>query len=146
MFEHNAFLAEDVEHEFTPADAAQQVHSKPDWRAPSEGFQFPVRVWGAMLGCYAVFFLAIFAATGSSGHAKFAIIVSVLYTAMYFGLAKVGASQAGREDPSPLDRGKPLQTWTGPMSSGSVYSQVLIVPVVLAGFGIGVASIIAFVM
>lgn len=107
------------------------------------GFEFPARLWGAMIACYAVFFAAITAATGGSGTARFAIVISILYTAMYFGLARIGARQAGPEARSPLDLNKPLMTWTGPMNAGSVYSQVLVVPMTLAIFGTGIALIVA---
>ena len=106
------------------------------------GFQFPPRVWGAMLLCYAIFFGTIFMATGGSGHARFAIAVSVLYTAMYFGLGRVFARQAGPEDASPIDRTGILPTNTGPMSAGSVYAQVLVVPLALVLFGIAIATIV----
>lgn len=113
---------------------------------PNPGFELPTRLWGAMLVCYAVFFVAIFGAAGGSGHARFAIVISILYTIMFFGLARLGAKQAGPESPSPLDRGEPLMTWTGSMDSRSVFSQVLVVPIVLAMFGTGIAVIAAIAM
>ncbi len=145
MFEQNTFLADAIEHAPFADDADVSEIIAATRRTRAQGFQFPKRVWVAMLACYGVFFIAILAATGASGHARFAIIVSVLYTAMYFGVARIGSLQGGPEDASPLDRGQDLQTWAGPMSSGSVYSQVLIVPVVLAFFGIAIAAIIAFI-
>lgn len=111
---------------------------------PNPGYELPKRLWGAMVGCYAAFFVAILAATGGSGHARFAIVVSVLYTVMFFGLARLGAKQAGAEARSPLDRGRPLMTWTGPMEARSVFSQILIVPMVMVLFGTGIAVIAAF--
>lgn len=145
MFEHNNFLeqaieadAPSTEHDTQPAQATRPAHRNP-------GYQFPPRLWGMMMACYAVFFGAIYVATGGSGHARFAIVVSVLYTVMYFSLARIGARVAGKEAVSPLDRGSPLQTWGGPMGKSAVYSQVLIVPLVLALFGIGMAVIIGIV-
>lgn len=145
MFEQNTFLAQEVESEpvVFQADEADIVTMRRS--AGNPGYQLPARVWGMMIACYAGFFAAIFAATGGSGHARFAIVISVLYTAVYFGLARIGARLPGREERSPIDRGLPLQTWTGPMDRISVYSQVLIVPAVLAFFGIGIALIIGFV-
>jgi len=114
--------------------------------APSNiGFQLPSRVWTAMLACYAVFFAAIFMATGGSGSARFAIVVSVLYTALYFGISRIAAKQAGPEEPSPLDRGLPLETSTGLMDANSVYGQVLIVPLAIALMGVCMLVIVAFV-
>ena len=98
-----------------------------------------------MLGCYALFFATILIATGGSGHARFAIVVSALYTAMFFGTARALARQAGAEITSPLDRGTPLITATGPMNMASVASQILIVPLVVALFGTAVAVIVALV-
>lgn len=143
MFDYNLHLAEQVEHEVLAQDVAcSEVGVSPRPEA-KPGFQFPPRVWGLMLASYAVFFVAIFAATGGSGHARFAIVISVLYTAMFFGVARIGAGIGGPERLSPLDRGQPLQTWTGPMDSRSAYAQVLVVPMVIALFGIGIAAIIA---
>ena len=107
------------------------------------GFELPRALWVGMLACYAVFFAAIFAATGGSGHCVFAIVVSILYTAMYFGVARLAVRQAGREDVSPLERGRPLQTWTGPMNAKAVYGQILIVPAAVALFGIAILFIVA---
>lgn len=107
----------------------------------NKGFEFPRRVWLGMLACYAVFFTAIFAATGGGGYAAFSIAISVAYTVIYFGVARIAARQAGPEDTSPLDRGQPLQTWTGPMDSTAVYAQVLVVPAAVAAFGLGILTI-----
>lgn len=105
------------------------------------GFQFPRRIWLAMFACYATFFIAIAIATGGSGPARFAIIISVLYTAIYFGVARFAARQAGPEARSPLDQGKMLDTWTGPMDKESVYGQVLIVPFAVSLFGLAILVI-----
>jgi len=110
---------------------------------PHKGFELPRSVWSTILACYAVFFAAISLATGGSGHARFAIVVSIIYTAIYFGVARIGARQAGPEAPSPLERGKPLDTWTGLMDSTAVHGQVLIVPIAIALFGIVIAIIAA---
>ncbi len=113
--------------------------------APHRGFEMPRSFWTIMLGCYAVFFIAIALATGGSGAARFAIVISALYTVAYFGFARIAARQAGPEAPSPLDRGQPLPTWTGPMSKGAVFGQVLIVPLSVALFGLAMLMITVFV-
>lgn len=123
---------------------APQLMPEPS-KAPNDGFQFPVGVWLAMLACYAVFLIALTLATGGSGHARFALIVSLGYVVIYFGLGRVMARQAGPEAPSPLNRGADLQTWCGPMDKITVYGQVLVVPACIALFGIGIALIIAWV-
>lgn len=145
MFEHNAHIAAEISAEQEVVEADGSVAENRQMLPCNAGYQFPAAVWGGMFAFYGIFFVAIFAATGGSGYARFAIVVSALYTVMYFGVARIIARQGGRRDISPLDQGQPLQTWTGPMSSKAVYSQVLIVPLVLAIFGIGMAIIIGLV-
>jgi len=145
MFEHNQIVADsdaELHSELHALESAFQPLAAPPV-APNKGFELPQSVWFAMLGAYAVFFAAIAAATGGSGPARFAIVISVLYTAIYFGVARIGARQAGPEAPSPLDRGQKLPTWTGPMDAKSVYGQVLIVPFAVALFGLGILVITA---
>lgn len=102
-------------------------------------FEIPGRIWGAMLACYGVFFTAILAATGGSGHALFAIAISVLYAAVYFGAARIVSRQAGPQPRSPLDGpGRVLQTCYGPMREGAVAAQMLVVPAAIALFAIGI--------
>lgn len=145
MFDYNQHQAEQIEHEVLADHSDEHRHGVLSKFATKPGYQFPPRIWGLMLASYAVFFVAILAATGGSGHARFAIVISILYTVMFFGLARIGAGIGGREDASPLDRGHSLQTWTGPMDSKSAHAQVLVVPVVIALFGIGIAAIIAII-
>lgn len=109
-------------------------------------FELPASVWVGMLASYAVFFLAITLATGGSARAIFAIVISLLYTAMYFGLARVIARQAGPDARSPLLRGEALPTWCGPMDAQAVYGQILVVPMAVALFGVGIAVICAVVL
>lgn len=109
-------------------------------------FEIPGAVWVGMVASYAVFFAAITTATGGSGHAVFAIVISILYTAMFFGLARVIARQAGPDARSPLLRGQALPTWCGPMEAGAVYGQMLVVPAAVALFGVGIAVIAATVL
>lgn len=143
MFEEKSFVAAadvELELETQALESSLQPLAAPPVPG-NRGFELPRAIWFSMLGCYLVFFAAIAFATGGSGAARFAVIVSVLYTAIYFGVARIGARQAGAEEPSPLDRGKPLQTWTGPMDAKSVYSQVLIVPIAIALFGAAILTI-----
>ncbi|MCL6252097.1 hypothetical protein M3P36_13710 [Altererythrobacter sp. KTW20L] len=109
----------------------------------SRRFELPGNIWVGMIASYAVFFAAIALATGGSGHARFAIVISILYTAIFFGVARILARQAGPDGRSPLLRGEPLQTWCGPMDAKAVYGQVLVVPMAVAAFGMGIAVICA---
>ena len=106
------------------------------------GFQIPARIWGAMFACYGLFFAAIIAATGEGGHARFAIVISILYTSMYFGMARILSRLAGKQPKSPLDtQGRSdepvLQTCSGPMNGRAVAAQILVVPIALVIFAVG---------
>ena len=120
----------------------RQAPVQPEWRR----FELPARVWVGMIASYAVFFASVALATGGSGHARFAIVISILYTVMFFGVARLIARQAGADGRSPLLRGEALQTWCGPMSPAAVYGQILVVPMAVAGFGLGIAVICAVVL
>lgn len=108
------------------------------------GFQLPGAVWVLMIGCYAIFFASMFMLASGSAFALMMVVIATLYAVMFFGTASVLAALPGREAPSPLDQGKPLQTWCGPMSTGSVYSQVLIVPFGIALFAVSILLIATF--
>lgn len=135
-----------AEHAIAALDAQAVVITVAKPAVDNPGYQLPSRIWGIMLASYATFFVFIAVATGGSGHARFAIVISMLYTAIYFGVARIGARQAGAENRSPLDEGRPLQTWTGPMDKASVYSQILVVPVCIAFFAIAIAVFSAWLL
>lgn len=127
-----------VEVEF---QSAHQPQFKPPAPIVQPGFQLPPLVWKLMIGCYAIFFGGMTALVAGSGYALFMVIISVLYAVVFFATGTVLANLAGQGDKSPLDNGKALPTWCGPMSRGAVYGQVLIVPVGIALFGAAVAVI-----
>ncbi|HSG56860.1 MAG TPA: hypothetical protein VLA45_15535 [Paracoccaceae bacterium] len=104
-------------------------------------FELPANIWVGMIASYVVFFAAVTLATGGSRHARFAIVISILYTVVFFGVARIIARQAGPDGRSPLLRGHPLQTWCGPMDRTAVYGQILVVPMAVAAFGLGIAVI-----
>lgn len=105
-------------------------------------FGIPTVIWGSMAASYALFFFGLILGTGHDGRALFMIAISMLYAAMYFGTAFVlnslGAS--GRNTQSQWSKGK-FDTYTGRMSFGAVYGQMLVVPIVFAIFGLGIAII-----
>jgi hypothetical protein len=108
--------------------------------SPPSDFEFPRWIWHAMAGAYCIFFAGLAIATAHSGPAVFAILVSVGYTLMYFGTARILAGVRPGEGPSDFARGvRPLSTWTGPMERSAVAAQVLVVPFCLALFGTGFA-------
>ncbi len=121
----------------TPHGAAQRT--QPEART----FGIPSVIWGTMGASYAVFFLGLIFGSGHDGKTLFVIGISVLYTLMYFGTAYVlnmlgAATRKGAE--SQWVDGK-FQTHTGPMDFGSVYGQMLVVPLMFALFGLAVTII-----
>ena len=142
MYDDHTFLdseRSDAVVELEALESSLAPIAAPPVAPANHGFQLPRRLWLAMFACYVIFFGFIALATGGSGAARFAIVVSALYTLVYFGVARIGARQAGPEVPSPLERGRALMTWTGPMEPRAVYAQIPIVPAVIAFFAIGIA-------
>ncbi len=125
----------------------EQVFSHPlPERAPvqpeARTFGIPLVIWGSMAFSYALFFGGLILGTGHDGRAMFMIVISVLYTLMYFGTAfalnSLGRSEARQN--SQWIKGR-FDTHTGFMSFGSVFGQMLIVPIMFAVFGLAIAVI-----
>ena len=108
--------------------------------------EFPRWIWAVMLGGYGTFLGGLLGATAGGGRAEFAIAVSAIYVAMFFGTARVLANVDGRRVGAFNRTGGKLNTWTGPMGTGSVAGQVLVLPVLLGFFGVAIAIISAFVV
>lgn len=130
-----------------PGELAQLLDAASPFRPAHSDFEMPRWIWGVMLSGYAVFFAGLIAATAGQAGAVFAIVISILYTAMFFGAAFVLANQdkrqAGEFTKGP---GGKLATSTGPMGLGAVASQMLVIPILLGFFGVAIAIIRAFVM
>lgn len=115
-------------------------------RGETIGFEIPPAIWVGMVSCYVVMLVALLAATGG-GHAAFAIAISAVYVAMFFGTARTMLGQAPAQPVSPLDRAEgKLATLYGPLARGEVAVQMLLVPALIAGFAIAVAIIRAWIM
>jgi len=127
------------------SELSQIVDTATGVRPEHSDFELPSWIWGVMLGGYATFFAGLFAATAGAGRAVFAIVISVLYTAMFFGTARILAGVDGRRVGAFNRSGGKLNTWTGPMDIGSVAGQVLTIPLLLGFFGISIAVIAAIV-
>lgn len=98
--------------------------------------EMPKSIWIMMFAAYAVFFAGLIAATARDNGTIFVIIISVLYTLMYFGVASVLFNQNRPVQTSLFARGLgPLATYTGSMDKGAVVGQVLTIPACLALFG-----------
>lgn len=104
-------------------------------------FEIPQAMWGAMIACYAVFLMTLLAATGG-GRAAFAIAISAVYVAVFFGTAKVGLRQQPPQASSPLSTpGGKLQTLYGPLGLKEVAVQLLVVPLAVVMFGLSILVI-----
>lgn len=113
----------------------------------SRTFELPASIWVVMFASYAVFFTALFVATGQGVAAIFALVVSIAYTVMYFGAAAVlnNVSAAERKALPTTDSIGGIQTQTGWMVNRAAYAQILTVPVLLAVFACAFAVISALV-
>jgi hypothetical protein len=110
-------------------------------------FELPASVWITMFTSYAIFFAALFAATGHGVAAIFALVISIAYTVMYFGTAAVlnNVTAAERKTLPPADTIGGIQTQTGWMDYTAAYAQILTVPILLAVFACSFAIIRALV-
>ena len=109
-------------------------------------FDLPPALWATMIASYVVFLLALLGATGGA-RAAFAIAIAAVYVAMFFGTARALLRQGPSQPDSPLQStGAVLQTAFGSLTRREVYAQVLIVPVVVAFFGIAIAVVGAMLM
>ncbi|GGD87719.1 hypothetical protein GCM10011515_04170 [Tsuneonella deserti] len=129
----------------SPGELAQIVDAAAPVLPEHSDFELPAWMWGTMLGGYAVFFAGLISATAGEGKAAFAIVISIFYTAMFFGTARILANLDGRRVGAFTRGGGDLKTWTGPMSMGSVAGQILAIPLLLGFFGIAIAIITAIV-
>lgn len=106
-------------------------------------FGIPTIIWGSMAASYALFFFGLILGTGHDGRALFMIAISMLYAIMYFGTAFVlnSLGTSGRTKQKSQWINGQFDTYTGWMSFGAVYGQMLVVPIVFALFGLGIVII-----
>lgn len=108
--------------------------------------EMPGWIWRVMIAAYGTYFAGLLIATGRDREALFALTVSFGFAVIYFSTSGLLAGLNPSRRPSLFSRGlAPLQTWTGPMSTGAVAAQVLTVPLCLAFFGLAFAVIRAVV-
>jgi len=122
-----------------PAHAAE-VNDNEDFSHLLAGearhFEIPARLWYAMIVCYALFLSAMFAALGG-GYATLVLVVAAGFVAMFFGTSKAMLKHGPAQPRSPLDSGNfRLPTLAGALKEREVATQMLIVPVCVAFFGI----------
>ena len=121
---------------------AEMENVPEDYSAPSHEirtFELPGSVWITMFGSYAVFFAALFVATGHGVAAIFALVISIAYTVMYFGTA------AERKALPSTESIGGIQTQTGWMDDTAANAQILTVPILIAVFACAFAIIRALV-
>lgn len=121
-------------------ELAPEVHTAA--QSEARGFELPGRIWLAMISSYALFLASMIAALGSSGEAMLSIAVSIVYVAVFFGVARIVVAQNPGSGASSLDRNGFLMTHFGPMDRKAVYGQILVVPAAIAFFGVAVSLII----
>lgn len=144
-----AAVAEQVAHDvvgdhLAPAHAAE-VNDNQDLASLQAGeqrlFEIPARLWYAMIACYAVFLAAMFAAVGG-GYATLVLVVATGFVAMFFGTAKATLKHGPAQPRSPLDSAeRRLPTLAGALREREVATQMLIVPVCVAFFGLAILTI-----
>lgn len=133
------------------AEIMAEMEDVPEgYNAPSHEirtFELPASVWITMFGSYAVFFAALFVATGHGVAAIFALVISIAYTVMYFGTAAVlnNVTAAERRALPSTESIGGIQTQTGWMDDTAAYAQILTVPILLAVFACAFAVIRALV-
>ncbi len=113
-----------------PPELAHRSHE-------TRSFEMPRGIWTVMFSAYAVFFLAMLAATRGDGGAVFVIVISAAYAAMYFGTATV-LKAVGDTTPAAT---RDFETLTGRLSYGAGFAQILTVPLMVALFGVAFAII-----
>ena len=106
-------------------------------------FELPASLWITMFTSYAIFFAALFVATGHGVSAIFALVVSMAYAIMYFGTAAFlnNVTAAERKALPKSDTNGGIQTQTCWMDYGAAYAQILTVPILLAVFACAFAII-----
>ena len=129
------------------AEIAAEMRDLPvRYRGPSHEirtFELPASVWVTMFASYAVFFAALFIATGHGIAAILALVISIAYTVMYFGTAAVlnGVGAAERKALPPAEAIGGIATQTGWMDNRAAFAQILVVPILLAVFACAFAII-----
>lgn len=109
-------------------------------------FGLPPRLFVATIGAYFAF-VGIMAATFRTAELAIPFAICAIYIVMAFGVPSLWARVAGR----PVGR---FQTWeefraeglvieTGRISSGGAIAQVLILPILVVGWAVAIAIIVA---
>ncbi len=71
------------------SDAATAFADHATVQPEKTDLEMPASIWVTMFAAYVVFFAGLIAATGRDNGTIFVIIISILYTLMYVGVASV---------------------------------------------------------
>jgi hypothetical protein len=109
-------------------------------------FGLPNGLYAATVGLYLAFLAVMTAAFGESGLA-IPMVIMMGFVVIAFGLAGKWAGMQPRNDSAPLTWGqfsvRGIQTHTGQLSATEASIQVLVLPVLILGWGLTVAAIAA---
>lgn len=99
-------------------------------------FEFSNTMYGVMFACYAIFFTTLMASLGKGTYAVFVIAVSIAFAIMYFGLMTIlnHVNVTARSAIPDHEAHSGIQTYTGWLSNGAAYAQILTVPILFALF------------
>lgn len=126
-----------------PASAAPRLSNRAE-----RTFGLHPALFVATIGSYFAF-LAILAAAFMNPNLLIPYAIFVAYLVMYFGVpglwAKVVGRPVGRFQSWAEFRSEGMDILTGHISSGGAVAQVLVLPVLVVGFGLAVALIAALV-
>lgn len=99
-------------------------------------FELSNTMYIVMFACYAVFFTTLMASLGKGTYAVFVITVSIAFAIMYFGLMTVlnHVNATARSAIPAHSANSGIETYTGWLSNGAAYAQILTVPILFAFF------------
>lgn len=108
-------------------------------------FDLPGSIWMVMLLSYAVFFGGLALAVGGSLDALGAVVISVCFAIMYFGVAtimvRIARSHRTEGSPRTDPASRSIETLTGTLPFGAAAAQILTVPILFGFFALAIAII-----
>jgi hypothetical protein len=111
-------------------------------------FELPAALFALTAACY-LGFLALMAAVFSAPALAIPIFIMVLTIIVGFGLPFVWTQMKPDHGDRNLDWGRfcarGIQTFTGPVTAGEAAAQVLVLPVLILGWGVAVILVAAIV-
>ncbi|MVZ97198.1 hypothetical protein EUU23_05705 [Sphingorhabdus sp. IMCC26285] len=137
LMDFNLIAAETRSVEYQQHDVDLVMPIKPTQELRT--FALPKSVWATMFLAYAIFFGALIMVTGHDKSALFMIAISACYTLMYFGTAAAMNTVGAPGRPATVYGD--IDTFTGQLGKAAAFAQILIVPIMVAFFGVVIALI-----